>query len=242
MVACRARRNERRRRLSRKIPVNRSPDTPPPAANPARPLVESTTVPGPAGALEALIDMPQGVAVSRVAVLCHPHPLHGGTMTNKVVHVLARTFSERGVPAVRFNFRGVGASSGGYDEGNGETHDALAVLDWAGRRWPGAALWLGGFSFGAAVAIRAAAARPVERLVTVAPAIQRVAVEALPRCPWLLVQGDHDELVDAGEVQRWAAALAAPPEIVLLPGVDHFFHGRLNELRNALTSWLEASG
>ena len=155
-------------------------------------------------------------------------------MTNKVVHMLAKAFNERGVPAVRFNFRGVGASAGAYDEGEGETQDALAVMDWALQRFPGAALWAAGFSFGGAIAVRAAVARDAKRLVTVAPAVHRFAVDGaqLPRCPWLLVQGDHDELVDAGEIQRWVATLAQPPQLALLPGVDHFFHGRLNELRS----------
>lgn len=165
-------------------------------------------------------------------------------MTNKVVHVLAKAFNERGVPSLRFNFRGVGASAGSYDEGEGETQDALAAIDWALRRWPGAALWVAGFSFGGAIAVRAAVARDAKRLVTVAPAVHRFAVgEAqLPRCPWLLVQGDRDELVDAGEIQRWVRTLASPPKLALLPGVDHFFHGRLNELRAVVLEWLDASG
>lgn len=206
-----------------------------------RPLTEPLVIEGPLGALQAIVDTPVDADESHVAVVCHPHPVYGGTMTNKVVHMLAKSFNERGAPAVRFNYRGVGASAGSYDEGNGETDDTLAVLDWAARRWPGAQLWLGGFSFGGAIAIRAAVARDVRRLVTVAPAIQRVSVESsrLPRCPWLLVQGDRDELVDAAEIQRWVASLTAPPAVALLPGVDHFFHSRLNELRAVVLDWLE---
>lgn len=162
-------------------------------------------------------------------------------MTNKVVHMLAKSFNELGATSIRFNYRGVGASEGSYDEGNGETDDALAVLDWAQRRWPQAQLWLGGFSFGGAVAIKAAAQRTVQRLVTVAPAIERVAVDAgeLPRSAWLLVQGDRDELVDATQIQQWVATLQQPPDLVVLPGVDHFFHGRLNELREVVVRWLQ---
>ena len=210
------------------------------APTPTQPL----TIPGPAGPLEALLDAPAAVAAPKaIAVICHPHPVYGGAMTNKVVHVLAKAFNEAGVPAVRFNFRGVGASAGAFDEGNGETHDAVAVLDWAAQRWPGAELWLGGFSFGGAIAIRAAVAREaVMRLVTVAPAIRRVSVDenSLPRCPWLIVQGDRDELVDATDIQRWAESLPAPPRLELLNGVEHFFHGRLNDLRQVVVSWLEA--
>ena len=209
-----------------------------------RPTTERLTIPGPAGSLEALLETPADADGSRVAVVCHPHPVYGGTMTNKVVHVLAKSFNERGVASLRFNFRGVGASAGSYDEGEGETQDALAAVDWALQRFPGAALWLAGFSFGGAIAVRAALARDARRLVTVAPAVHRFAVgnAQLPRCPWLLIQGDNDELVDAGEIQRWVATLAAPPRLALLPGVDHFFHGRLNELRAVVLDWLDATG
>ena len=209
------------------------------SVNSARPTTETLIVPGPAGRLEALLDSPQNADGASVAVVCHPHPLYGGTMTNKVVHTLAKAFNELGISAVRFNYRGVGASEGKYDEGNGETDDALAVIDWAMQRWPKARLWLAGFSFGGPVAIRAAVRRNADRLVTVAPAIQKVAVDAsnLPQIPWLLLQGDKDELVDAEEVQRWVNTLQRPPQLLLLPGVDHFFHGRLNELRDAVLSW-----
>lgn len=211
-------------------------------ANLTRPTTERAALAGPAGNLEALVDIPAGADGSRVAVICHPHPVYGGTMTNKVVHMLAKAFNELAVPAVRFNFRGIGASAGSYDDGAGETDDAVAVMDWAVQRWPGAALWAAGFSFGGAIAIRAALVRDVKRLVTVAPAIQRfgVGAGALPRCPWLLVQGERDELVDAGEIQRWVATLASPPQLALLPGVDHFFHGRLNDLRSVVLDWLKA--
>ncbi|HEX7116648.1 MAG TPA: alpha/beta fold hydrolase [Steroidobacter sp.] len=207
----------------------------------SRPRVERLSLPGPVGPLEALVETPIDADGRRAAVICHPHPLHGGTMTNKVVHMLAKAFNERSVPTVRFNYRGVGASAGSYAQGDGETEDALAVLDWASERWPGAALWLGGFSFGGSVAIRAAAAREVERLVTVAPAVEKLSVDvnALPHCPWLLIQGDRDELVDPVATQRWAASLSRPPELKLLAGVDHFFHGRLNDLRAAVLDWLE---
>jgi len=213
-----------------------------------RPLAESLSIAGPVGNLEAILETPvdaSGVIVEsadrpRIAVICHPHPVYGGTMTNKVVHMLAKAFNELGVRALRFNYRGVGASAGKYDEGNGETDDAVAVVDWALKRWPGAELWLGGFSFGGGVAIRTAVLRDAQRLVTVAPAVHRVAVDTskLPTCPWLLVQGDHDELVDATEIQQWVAKLSTPPELALLSGVDHFFHGRMNELREVVIQWV----
>jgi uncharacterized protein len=209
----------------------------------SRPITERLSIAGPSGNLEGVLETPQGSDASHVAVICHPHPVYGGTMTNKVVHMLAKAFNELGVPAIRFNYRGVGASSGAYDEGRGETLDTLAVVGWANERWPHAKLWLGGFSFGGAVALRAAAQVEPARLVTVAPAIQRVDVTRvqLPRCPWLIVQGDNDELVNAQEVQAWAASLAPMPEFAMLPGVDHFFHGRLNELRDVVVKWAQSS-
>ncbi len=138
----------------------------------------------------------------RFGVVCHPHPLGGGTLDNKVVHTVARTMQELGLPALRFNFRGVGASAGTFDDGIGETDDAQAVIDWGRERWPQAALWLAGFSFGAYVALRVSERRRPQRLITVAPPVQRFQLAALrvPDCPWLIVQGDADEIVDCGAV------------------------------------------
>jgi alpha/beta superfamily hydrolase len=204
------------------------------------PRTERTQIAGPAGALEALIEEPAAAAVSAFGVICHPHPSYGGTLDNKVIYTLSRAFHEFGVPTIRFNFRGVGASAGAFADGLGETEDTLAVAAAGQARWPGASLWLAGFSFGSVVAIRAAVEARAERLVTVAPAIARVAVGdgPLPQCPWLLIQGDADELVDAREVLDWAARLSPPPEVALLAGVGHFFHGRLHELRDSATAFL----
>jgi alpha/beta superfamily hydrolase len=201
------------------------------------PAPERIAIPGPAGPLEALLEEAAGaVPHARFGVLCHPHPLYGGTMDNKVVHTLARAFQELGMPTVRFNFRGVGASAGAHAGGVGEVDDALAVIEWGRARWPGAAVWLAGFSFGAAVALRASSLAPVARLVTVAPPVGRLLSGdvAVPRCPWLLLQGTADELVDAAAVRDWASRLVPPPDIVELSGASHFFHGRLHELRDAV--------
>ncbi len=205
--------------------------------------VERLELKGPAGILEAMLETPQHADDTRVAVVCHPHPVYGGTMTNKVVHILAKAFTELGAPTVRFNFRGVGRSDGAFDDGRGETFDALAAIEWARSRWPQAGLWLAGFSFGGAIALRAAAQVRPDRLVTVAPAIQRVDVSrvALPDCPWLIVQGDKDELVSAQSVEAWARTLNPRPQLAILPGVDHFFHGRLNDLRDTVLQWVRTS-
>jgi hypothetical protein len=207
----------------------------------ARATPEALTISGPSGPLEAILDTPPGADGAHVAVVCHPHPLYGGAMTNKVAHLLAKAFNDAGARALRFNFRGVGASAGVHAEGIGETDDALAALDWASEQWPQARLWLAGFSFGGAVAIRAAAQRNVRRLVTVAPAVKRVNIvdtARLPTCPWLLVQGDNDELVNVDDIKRWVQDVRPAPELHVLPGVDHFFHGRLNDLRDVVTRWL----
>jgi alpha/beta superfamily hydrolase len=190
---------------------------------------------GPAGNLEGLVDLPES-APTAVAVVCHPNPVQGGSMQNKVAYILARACNDMGAISLRFNFRGVGRSVGVFDNGVGEIDDALAAIDWLMREHPGLPLWLAGFSFGGYVALRAQSQRPVQRLVTVAPAVQRFATAPIvpPVCPWLLVQGDADDVVPPGEVLAWARGLVRPPQLAVLPGAGHFFHGRLNELREAV--------
>ena len=168
-------------------------------------------------------------------------------MDNKVATTLARSFHELGVPTIRFNFRGVGDSAGQFDDGVGETNDALAAVAYGRERWPGAALWLAGFSFGGHVALRAsrqAGGDVATRLVTVAPAFTRYYASPsalpMPACPWLIVQGDADEVIAPQEVIGWAQALQPRPYLVVMPGVGHFFHGRLNELRAALLGWVRS--
>ena len=196
---------------------------------------ERLSIEGPAGALEAIVE-DTGMANPSYAIICHPHPLMGGTMDNKVVTTLGRGLRETGIPTLRFNFRGVGASGGTFDEGMGETADADAVAAFGARRWPGRSLVIGGFSFGAYVALRLAQKRTPRHLITVAPAIGLFDVSGftVPRCPWLIVQGDADDVVDPGAVVDWAETLSPRPRLVVLPGVGHFFHGRLRELQDAV--------
>jgi len=196
---------------------------------------------GSAGVLEGLLDTPSD-APRAIAVVCHPHPLQHGAMTNKVTYILARAFNDLGAVSLRFNFRGVGKSAGSFDEGLGETTDALAAMDWLSARYPGVPLWLGGFSFGAYVALRAQSERPVKCLVTVAPAVERfdTAPIKLPICPWLLIQGDADEVISPQAVFDWARNLPHPPSLVVLKGAGHFFHGRLNELRQAVVGYFSS--
>ena len=206
-------------------------------------LREALTLAGPAGALEALLEGPAGAVPPAVAVVCHPHPLHQGTMLNKVVHTVARSLNELGLPALRFNYRGVGASEGAYADGLGEAEDAVAAAGYLAGRYPGVPLWLAGFSFGAVVSWRAAARLRPGQLVSIAPPVERMAdvVAGLrPDCPWLVVQGDADEVVPCAGVRDYVARLAPPPELVVLPGVDHFFHGRLSLLKAVLHEHLAA--
>jgi len=199
-------------------------------------------VAGPAGAIEALVEVPAEFGGRQVAIVCHPHPLYGGTMRNKVVHMTARALQERGLATVRFNFRGVGASEGAFDDGRGETDDALAVVDWAMARWPGAELTMAGFSFGSFVAFQVASRRQVVRLLTIAPPVRRFDFDRypVPAVPWTVIQGDCDELVEYASVVAWAESAQPAPRLVTLQGAEHFFHGRLNELMAAVKGALQA--
>lgn len=209
------------------------------------PPPERLFIEGPVGPLEAVIDRPAVVRpAGTVAVCCHPHPVYGGTLDNKVVHTLARVARDLGVPAIRFNFRGVGGSVGHYDHGDGETADALAVADWGQQAFGASYLWALGFSFGSFVACRLALAHGATRLLTVAPPVQRFdfGTMPVPQCPWLIVQGDRDELVDHAAVTAWSGKLVPAPQLALLAGADHFLHGRIAELRERAREWLGGEG
>jgi alpha/beta superfamily hydrolase len=206
------------------------------------PPPQRLSITGPAGNLEAVLDDAGTAGPRAFAVVCHPHPQFGGTLDNKVVHTLARTLQEIGIPALRFNYRGVGASAGGFADGPGETDDALAVIDWGRARWPNAQLWLAGFSFGAHVAWRASLVRPCAQLITVAPQVERFRAgdARVPECPWLLIIGDADDVVDPQAMLAWARTLPAPPAIEVLAGAGHYFHGRLHDLKEAVRRGITA--
>ncbi|WHZ09734.1 MAG: Hydrolase, alpha/beta fold family [Burkholderiaceae bacterium] len=198
---------------------------------------------GAAGAIEAASDDPLDEAASRgVAVIAHPHPLFGGTMDNKVVQTLARAFVQSGWSAVRFNFRGVGASAGVHDEGRGECADMLALIDQVA---PGGPLALAGFSFGAFVASHAIAsfwpARAVEKIVLVGTAATRFEVAALPaelHERSLVLHGEQDDTVPLAAVMDWARPQTLP--ITVVPGGGHFFHGQLPLLKSLVLRHLRA--
>ena len=203
---------------------------------------ERLAIPGPAGVLEAIAGEAEGAAQPLYGIVCHPHPLYGGTMDNKVVYTVARALQSAGIATLRFNFRGVGGSVGTYDEGEGETQDVWAVADFGAARWPNRRLVLAGFSFGAYVALRLALARDTAHLITVAPPVGRFDFSQLhaPACPWLVVQGDADEVVDPSAVIAWVRRQDPSPELRIVPGVGHFFHGHLAELRDAVIEALRS--
>lgn len=207
--------------------------------NPAFPTASGPiTLKGPDGALEAHIDWPEdGEPVAPVtAVVCHPLPTEGGTMHNKVVVMAARSLRELGAVTVRFNFRGTGVSDGLFDHGDGEADDLRAVVQWVREQRPGTHLWLAGFSFGAYVSLRASADLQPDALVSIAPPAGRWDFAAItpPTCPWLVIQGEQDEIVDPQAVYDWIDALKQPPELIRMPETSHFFHRKLMDLRGAI--------
>ena len=199
---------------------------------------ERSTIDGPAGALEVVCNVPD-MPLSGIALIAHPHPHQGGTLDNKVVQTLAKTFFALGYVAVRFNFRGVGGSAGEFADGIGETDDALMVLAHAKAKY-GEALpvVLAGFSFGSFVQTRVAKAMDAQRLVLIGPAVRRFAVEEVP-ADTIVVHGETDDVVPLADVLAWARPLELP--IIVFPGCGHFFHGRLPQLQRVITGmWTRA--
>ena len=203
---------------------------------------QSLMLQGPAGTIEALRDAPVQDAIRGTAFIAHPHPLFGGTMQNKVVQTLARAFVQCGWQAVRFNFRGVGASAGTYDEGRGEAADMLAVIEQVAPSGP---LALAGFSFGAFVTSHVvrtlSPARNLEKLVLVGTAASRF--EVAPVAPelheqTLVLHGEQDDTVPLASVMDWARPQSLP--VTVIPGVEHFFHGQLPLLKTLVARHLRA--
>jgi alpha/beta superfamily hydrolase len=188
-------------------------------------------VAGPAGRLEVAFNVPGG-SLRGIALIAHPHPLQGGTLDNKVVQTLAKTFAALGYAAVRFNFRGVGQSVGQFGDGIGETDDALAALAAAKLEFGELPVALAGFSFGSYVQTRVAHAITAERLVLFGPAVKRFPVEPVPP-DTIVIHGEEDDVVALADVLAWARPQQLP--IVVFPGCGHFFHGRLPQLQRVIT-------
>ena len=205
---------------------------------------ESVSIDGPVGTIEARLEAPDETPRFR-AIVCHPHPLFGGTMDNKVVSTITRACREAGGVALRFNFRGVGASQGVHAGGSGETEDLLAVERWLAHRYPDLPLWLAGFSFGSYVAARGARALAANdqaawHLMLVAPPVHNNDFDVLDDvgCRVTVVQGDDDEVVPAAQVHEWAARTPLTPDLIRFPEAGHFFHGKLIELRELVKTRL----
>ncbi len=200
---------------------------------------QKTSCPGPAGVLECALDSPAGAPVG-LAVVCHPHPLFGGTMDNKVVQTVARALLALGWTTVRFNYRGVGQSAGSWDDGRGEVDDVLAVV--AQHRAPSQPLLLAGFSFGGYVAAEAASRLPEaqrpQRLLLVGPSTEKQQLPGVPE-DTVVIHGESDEVVPLSATLAWAQPQSLA--VIVLPGVGHFFHGQLGWLKRVVTQQLQPS-
>lgn len=203
-------------------------------------LEQELKIPGPAGELECLLVQPDAWSEhDPIAICCHPHPLHGGTMHNKVVYIMAKTYHALGVATLRFNFRGVGQSQGAFDHGVGEQDDVLAIADWLKQQYPEAPHWLGGFSFGGYVSLMTHTRIKPARLLVVAPAIelypgaQDLQVQTRD---WILVQGGQDDLVSPEAVGNWLKQQQYKPRLIWFEQAGHLFHGYLNKMQEQILS------
>jgi alpha/beta superfamily hydrolase len=203
-------------------------------------LTGNTFFEGPAGRIEAVIKEP-GAPVSHAAIVCHPHPLYGGSMHNKVVFRIARVFQDAGFAVLRFNFRGTGRSEGNHDNGVGEQDDLRAAIEFIKQKYPPAEVWLSGFSFGSMVMLRGAACDArIRALVVAGVPASRHDFSDIARCnkPKLFVQGSLDEFGALEALQTLFTGLDEPKELKIIQGADHFFEGHLPELAAAVSDFI----
>jgi len=197
------------------------------------------------GLLEALLRLPDSGEVAlfaMAAVVCHPHPLGGGTMHNKVVFRVAQALGDLGIPVLRFNFRGVGRSTGRYDDGRGESDDVRAALSFLAQRFPSSALCLAGFSFGSWVGLPVGCADPrVSQLIGVGVPVATLEMEILGECRKhkLIVQGEQDQYGGPPKLVPWFEQLSEPKQLVMVPGADHFFTDSQTELYHAVYDYFK---
>lgn len=201
---------------------------------------QSFILQGPVGDLETSVTIPE-THKNISAIICHPHSLHGGTMNNKVVTTLAKLFNEMGAVVVRFNFRGVGKSAGEFDHGIGESEDLRFIISWVLKQYPETKLCLTGFSFGSYVSYRVSGDINPALLISVAPPVSHFEYQEikLPTCPWIIVQGEEDEVVDPLKVFDWVDHLPRSVNLLRFPNTGHFFHGQLIQLREKLKPLVE---
>jgi uncharacterized protein len=198
-------------------------------------------VDGPAGKLETVLAGPNSECRHGIAIIAHPHPLYGGTMDNKVVHTLFKVLFELGFITVKFNYRGVGKSEGSYGDGLGETEDVIAVVEAIREQFDTGpnklALLLAGFSFGGAIQAHVAKIINPESLIMVAPSVDHLQAPSVSSYAKrvLIIQGDQDEVVPLKAILQWAAPQDLP--IVVVPGAEHFFHGKLNIIKRTVLDW-----
>lgn len=202
---------------------------------------EEVFIPGPAGLLETVVEEPSSSPRKLLGIICHPHPLQEGTMNNKVVTTLVRVLQRLDIVPIRFNFRGIGRSQGSYGHVTGELDDLRAVVAWAKEHYPDYQILLAGFSFGSYIATKVATEMNPVALITIAPPVHHNAFNKLPEItfPWIVVQGEADEVVPPDEVFAWLETRSTQPSIIRLPGVGHFFHGQLIVLRDLLIERLK---
>lgn len=198
---------------------------------------EFINIAGPVGNIEGILHNSIDKNYANVGIICHPHPLHQGTMQNKVITTLVKIFLAMKISCVRFNFRGVGNSEGYFSNAIGETEDCLAVIDWVRARWTNANIWLAGFSFGSYVATLASMQRNVVHLISVAPPVHTNDFSGFSiSCPCLVIQGEDDEIVPAMQVYKWYEDLMATKKtLIKMASTTHFFHGKLQELYRNIT-------
>ena len=209
---------------------------------PAAGHTQSLQLRGPVGRIEAVLTGPAGPVRGGV-VICHPHPLYGGAMSNKVAYTLASTAAKQGYYALRFNFRGVGKTEGLHDQGGGETDDTVWLCEWLRAAMAAdAAVLLAGFSFGAFVSLKAAARAHPAALMSVAPPFGKYfggeALPPHPGCPWTVLHSHDDEVVNFDDTAQELARYTPPPQQVAVDGCGHFFHGRLSEVNDAFAALL----
>lgn len=205
--------------------------------------IETVEIPTTHGMLEGLLRTSEDASPPRrIALVCHPHPLGGGTMHNKVVFAITRALSDLGIPALRFNFRGVGRSTGSYDNGRGESDDVRSALDWLANRYPDLPIISAGFSFGVWVGLPIGATDPrVTHLIGVGVPVSHLSVAPLDECPKpkLFVQGTRDEYGALPDLEGWFAKVAEPKTLQIIEGATHFFVDQLPELATAITAWTQ---
>ncbi|MCI0489003.1 MAG: alpha/beta fold hydrolase [Blastocatellia bacterium] len=204
---------------------------------------------GPVGRIEAILKEPASAPVG-VAIVCHPHPLFGGTMHNKVVYRIAKAFHQSGFAVLRFNFRGTGRSQGNYDKGRGEQDDLSAAIRFMEEKYPGAEVWLAGFSFGARVLLEAVCEddkresfRKLRALIAAGTPVSRYDFESAISCPVpkLFVQGAGDEFGSVADLEKLLERMSGPKSLKVIEGADHFFEGRLDELAQAVSEFISSA-